>query len=162
MRTKVLLLFGCILCIAACQQDNYAYSEYKAINGNWNKNDTIRFRFSAQDTSKTYNVYIALRNNLEYEFKNIYLISSINFPNGKVVVDTLEYPMAYNDGRFMGTGSSIIENKLWLKEKVRFLEEGEYVFKIRQAMRKTEEVEALEQLKGVVDLGIQIEEIQNK
>jgi gliding motility-associated lipoprotein GldH len=148
--------------IVSCQQEEFAYSNYEAVKGKWHKNDTLRFAYTPQDTIHSYNVYISLRNSLEYEFKNIFLISSITFPNGKVVVDTLEYPMAYNDGSFIGKGSSIIENKLWLKENVRFNEEGEYSFKIRQAMRETGAVEALQNLKGVVDVGIQIEEIQNK
>ena len=78
------------------------------------------------------------------------------------MVDTLEYEMANNNGSFIGKGSSIIENKLWLKENVRFEEEGAYIFSLRHAMRKTEAVEALDKLKGIVDVGIQIEEIQNK
>lgn len=161
MPTKVFLLFGFIICLTSCQDQDYVFSKYESTGGKWHKNDTLNFNFSAKDTTQTYNVFISLRNNLEYEFKNIYLISNITFPNGKVVIDTLEYPMANNDGSFIGKGSSIIENKLWLKEKVKFKEEGQYIFKLRQAMRKMNEVEALEQLKGVVDVGIQIEEIQN-
>lgn len=161
MRNKVYLVFGCMLCLFACNQEEYVFSQFKAVDGSWHKADTLSFTFTPKDTTQTYNVYIPLRNSLAYEFKNIHLISSITFPNGKVVVDTLEYPMAYNNGSFIGKGSSIIENKLWLKENVRFSEEGEYIFKLRQAMRKAEAVEALEQLKGIVDVGIQIEEIQD-
>ena len=152
-----LILFG----VLACNQEQYLFSEYKNIGGKWNKNDSLSFKFTPQDTTQNYNVYIQLRNNLDYEFRNIYMVSSIYFPNGKVVVDTLEYPMAYKDGRFMGEGTNVIENKLWLKENVRFNEKGEYKFQLQQAVRKTGEVKALEELKGILDVGIQIEEIKN-
>lgn len=162
MRIKLVFILGLLLSIGSCQQQNHVFSEFKSVGGKWHKNDSLSFIFSPKDTLQTHDVYIQLRNNFEYEFKNIFLISSISFPNGKVIVDTLEYPMAYNDGRFMGKGTNVIENKLWLKEQVRFNEIGDYEFKLQQACRKTGEVEPITELKGILDVGIQIEEIQVK
>jgi len=45
-----------------------------------------------------------VRNNNEYPYNNLFLIVSLNQPGGKVLVDTLEYQMAYPDGSLMGTG----------------------------------------------------------
>lgn len=160
MKSKIILFLMLVFCLAACQQNNYVFDEYKSLKNNWAYQDDLQFVFSSNDTLQQYNVYISLRNTLAYEFQNIFLISSITFPNGKVVVDTLEYPMAHKDGRFLGTGTSIIENKLWLKEKVRFSEEGDYVFQIRHAMRKANEVKPLEELKGIVNVGLQIENLK--
>ncbi len=159
MRNSLMFLM-LISMFYACNTEEYAFLEYKNLDGNWHKNDTLAFKFEPKDSIQNYNVYIQLRNNLEYEFRNIYLISSISFPNGKVVVDTLEYPMAYKDGRFMGKGANVIENKLWLKENVNFAEQGEYVFKLRQATRKTGDIQGVTKLKGILDVGIQIEEIK--
>lgn len=157
MKIKMLLYLILVFGAMACQQNNYVFEEHQDTKNAWALEDSIRFTFSPKDTLQQYNVYISLRNSLAYEFQNIFLISSITFPNGKVVVDTLEYPMAYNDGRFMGNGTSIIENKLWLKENVRFSEQGEYIFHIRHAMRKANEVKPLDKLEGIVDVGLQIE-----
>jgi len=156
-----LVFFFLLTILFSCTNKDYAFLEYKNLDGSWHKNDTLKFQFAPKDTIQSFNVYIQLRNNLDYEFRNIYLISSIVFPNGKVVVDTLEYPMAYPDGEFMGKGANVIENKLWLKENVTFNEEGEYIFKLQQSVRKTGETEALTELNGILDVGIQVEEIKN-
>jgi len=82
----------------------------------------------------------------------------MNFPNGKVLKDTLEYQMAKPSGEFLGEGfSDIKENKLWYKEGVVFNESGEYKIKIQQAMRMNGEVNGIENLEGVIDIGFRIE-----
>lgn len=160
MRTKVHLLLALFMGLYACQDKEYVFHEYQAMENSWHKKDSVQFRFTPKDsTAQAYHVYISLRNTQAYAFRNLYLIASIQFPNGKIEVDTLAYEMAYPDGRFMGRGSSIIENKLWLKEHMRFDEQGEYVFTFRHAMRKANEIEPLTELKGILDVGIQIEKI---
>lgn len=151
----VFLLF--IFSLNACQKSEYVFNQHQALGSAWSYQDSLKFTFSPQDSIQKYNVFISLRNSLEYEFQNLFLISTISFPNGKVVIDTLEYPMANKDGSFMGTGTSLIENKLWLKENVTFNEQGEYTFQLRHAMRKANEIEPLQELKGIVDVGLQIE-----
>lgn len=82
----------------------------------------------------------------------------MNFPNGKVIVDTLEYKMAYPNGKWMGNGfSDIKENKLWYKENVQFSEIGTYQINIRHAMRQNGEVEGIDDLQGITEVGFSIE-----
>ena len=78
----------------------------------------------------------------------------------KVVKDTLEYRMAKPNGEFLGTGfSDIKENKFWYKEHVVFQEAGEYQFDIQHAMRENGKVQGVENLEGITDVGLRIEEI---
>ena len=85
----------------------------------------------------------------------------MDFPHGKKVTDTLEYEMAKADGSLLGTGfSDIKENKLWYKEGVVFKESGEYILKVQQAMRENGEVDGVENLKGVTDVGFRIEKTE--
>lgn len=49
-------------------------------------------------------MFLNVRNNNEYPYNNLFLIVSLNQPDGKVLVDTLEYQMANPDGTLMGTG----------------------------------------------------------
>jgi gliding motility-associated lipoprotein GldH len=82
----------------------------------------------------------------------------MNFPNGKVISDTLEYEMAYPNGDWMGVGfGEIKESKLWYKSGVKFPEEGVYQFKIRQGMRKSGNVDGVQTLEGITDVGFRIE-----
>ena len=86
------------------------------------------------------------------------MITALNFPDGKIIVDTLQYEMADVTGKFLGTGiSDVKENKLFYKENVQFPASGNYVFKISQAMRKSAEVKGIELLEGITDVGFRIE-----
>ena len=66
--------------------------------------------------------------------------------------------MALPDGQWLGKGAgSVKENKLWYKENISFPESGVYTLHIRHAMRRNGEVEGLALLKGITDVGLQIE-----
>ena len=99
-------------------------------------------------------MFINIRNNKDYPFSNLYLITELNFPNGDKIIDTLQYEMSDKTGHFLGKGfTDIKENKLFYKEKKCFLESGKYLFNIRQAMRKNGEVNSIPFLQGVQDVG---------
>ena len=117
---KLTLLVVSILCVVGCQ-DNVVLSDYKSLSESWKKTDTLVFEFEAPDTIRPFNIYFNTRLNQDYAFDNLYLISTIYFPNGKQIGDTLEYEMAYPNGELMGTGfGSVKESKLWYKSNVIF------------------------------------------
>lgn len=70
--------------------------------------------------------------------------------------------MAHPDGKLMGSGGNIKENKLWYKQNVRFVEKGNYTFKIKQAMREFDEIDGLDNLDGILNVGLEIELNQEK
>ncbi len=151
------LLLSALIC--SCSNSEY-FSVSKTTPGYWHKDSIAQFSFRVDDTTQTFNCYINIHNTKDYEFDNLYLITAIQFPYGKVVVDTLEYEMAYKDGRLMGEGlGSLKYNKLWYKENVRFSEPGTYQIKIRHAMRKAGEVDPLEKLEGVEEIGFSYEPV---
>jgi gliding motility-associated lipoprotein GldH len=82
----------------------------------------------------------------------------LDLPNGKKVVDTLEYEMADKNGVFLGSGiSEIKESRLFYKEDYTFPNSGNYKLSIHQAMRSNGSVEGVKALKGVTDVGFRIE-----
>nr|BFF39475.1 hypothetical protein BACY1_12800 [Tenacibaculum mesophilum] len=85
----------------------------------------------------------------------------MNFPDGQIIIDTLEYDMADVTGKFLGQGfTDIKENKLFYKENITFPRKGEYTFKVRQAMRKNGKLEGIEELEGITHVGFRIEKIK--
>ena len=85
----------------------------------WSQADSIGFKFQINDTLSRKNIYINIRNNKNYQFSNIYLITHVVFPNGKKIVDTLQYEMTDKNGKFLGQGiSEIKHSKLLLKENI--------------------------------------------
>lgn len=152
-----LLLF---LLVISCAE-NIEFSQYKSLeNSSWKISETLTYQFDVTDTISPKNLFIHIRNNQEYEFSNLYLITELNFPNKTKIVDTLQYEMADEIGRFLGSGSATNkENKLFYKEKKIFPVSGEYTFSVRHAMRKNGEINPMETLDGIKDVGFSIENI---
>lgn len=137
------------------------YDEYHSISTTWNKDSVVAFKLQNIAPNKEYDLFINVRNNNEFAFSNLFLIAEIQFPQGKVITDTLEYEMAAPGGEWLGTGfGSVKENKLWYKEQVSFEEHGEYVVFLKHAMRKNSSEQGIENLEGITEIGFRIEEAQ--
>ncbi|UCE92721.1 MAG: gliding motility lipoprotein GldH [Flavobacteriaceae bacterium] len=156
---SILVLFF-LVSFFSCS-NNMVYNQYVPIeNGEWHKDSIINFKVNSTDTISKNNLYVTLRNNKEYEFSNLFLIVGIKFPNNYQIVDTLEYEMTTPDGRFLGSGmTDIKENKLEYKTNVTFSMSGDYNVSVQQAMRRTRDIEGLTYLKGITDVGLQIEKL---
>jgi gliding motility-associated lipoprotein GldH len=135
------------------------FDEYKTVGSAWHKDSIITFDLPILDSTKRYNLFINLRDNNNYQYNNLFLIVSIEKPNGYTKVDTLEYQMASPDGTLLGEGfTDIKESKLFYKENVRF--KGKYKVSIKQAVRETGKVPGVKLLKGITDVGLRIEKIE--
>ena len=147
-----------LLAFSSCS-DNLVFSSYKATNGgSWAQDEQIKFEFSAPDTSNMYNAFILLRNDDHFPYSNLFVIATLDFPDGTAIKDTLEYEMARPDGSWLGKGAgSIKENKLWYKENIVFPFNGVYTLELVHAMRKNGNVEGIQNLPGIIDLGLEIE-----
>ena len=141
--------------------NNTIYNQYQHIeNSEWHKDSIISFTINSTDTISKNNLYVTLRNNKDYEFSNLFLIVGIKFPNNYQIVDTLEYEMTSPEGRFLGSGmTDIKENKLEYKTNVTFSLIGDYDISVQQAMRRTRDIEGLNALTGITDVGLQIEKL---
>jgi gliding motility-associated lipoprotein GldH len=126
-------------------------------NGSWAKDDAVEFTFSEIDTIQKHDMFINVRNDNSFAYNNLFLIAKLNFPDGEIVTDTLEYEMALPDGTWLGKGyGSIKENKLWYKENIVFPTSGVYTLRLAHAMRKNGNVNGVENLEGVTDVGFEI------
>ena len=150
----VFVAFSIISCDSKREYDSFV----SVPNGSWEHSNAILFNFNVNDTINKKNLFLNVRNNQNYNFSNLFLITSLKFPNGKKIVDTLEYKMADNSGHFLGKGiTAIKESKLFYKENVVFPVSGEYTISITQAMRKNGEINGIESLKGITEVGFRIE-----
>lgn len=159
--TARVLLFLNIILFCSCDESR-VFDSYKSIeNGLWKRHEPVQFEFEILDTIHKHNLFFSIRNNQKYEFSNLFLISEMNFPNGKKIVDTLEYEMADSRGKFLGNGMSTnIENKLFYKEGNIFPRTGIYSISITQAMRRSGDVQGIQELLGITDVGFRIEKAQ--
>jgi gliding motility-associated lipoprotein GldH len=157
-RSKISMIFLFILCLVSCDSKG-VYDSYTTIeNQSWEKEKAVWFTFKVHDTIKQNNLFINIRNNKAYAYSNLFLITELKFPNGKKIVDTLQYEMADVSGKFLGTGlTEIKESKLFYKENVVFPSSGDYKISISQAMRKNGEIDGIKTLEGITDVGFRIE-----
>ncbi len=156
MFKRILFFISLIFLAVACDSAR-EYDVFKNIpNNQWST--TVQFKIPITDTLHKKNLFIQIRNNKDYAFSNLFLITKMTFPNGTKVIDTLEYEMADAQGQFLGSGyTDVKENKLFYKENIVFPTKGSYTIDIEQAMRKLGENSEIKALKGVTDVGFRIE-----
>jgi gliding motility-associated lipoprotein GldH len=149
------------MCFASCDQDSI-YDNYQTISGGWSINEPVVFTIKELDTVQKYDLFVTLRNTNEYAYNNLFLITTLDFPNGRKRIDTLEYAMAEPDGTWLGKGfNDVKESKLWYREGERFRESGTYTINISHAVRKNGNVSGDAKLKGITEVGVRIEHSKN-
>lgn len=143
--------------VASCDQ-NRVFDQYHKLDGSWAKNDTIQFSFEQKDTINPYNLFLNIRNNNEYPFNNLFVIVRLTNPEKETKVDTLEYQMTNPDGSLLGEGfSDVKESKLWYQENFTFKKSGKYNIDIIHALREANQINGLERVNGVTEVGFRIE-----
>jgi len=152
-----ILLMVAALLLMSCDKKR-VFDEYKSVGAAWNKDSVVTFELPQLDAKKAYNLYVNVRDNNDYPYNNMFLIVSLEHPNKKIKVDTLEYQMTNPDGTLLGDGfSDIKENKLFYKDKQHFTQKGIYKIHIQQAVRQTGKIEGVTALSGITDVGFRIE-----
>lgn len=156
VRTSLALL-GMALLLISCDKKG-VFDEYKSVGNAWHKDSIVSFDLPKMDSSKKYNLFLNIRDNKDFPFDNLFLIVSMEQPNHKVNVDTLEFKMANPDGSLMGNGfTHVKESKLYYKENFIFSQKGTYKVHIQQALRETGKVPGVERLKGITEVGFRVE-----
>ncbi len=147
-----LLLFGAALSLVAC---NPAGEEVymNSLDNAWAKNKNQIFEFEIKDAQTPKNIIFVVRNNNDYPYSNIRVISSLSKVGQKgVKPDTLNYTLAQPNGAWIGSGFGETKETLFqYKLNHKFPSEGKYKVEVRHAMRK-------DVLPGIEDFGIKIEQ----
>ncbi len=160
IKNKVTFLFFvvCFLLISCQQENNVVFDQYQKTEGYWQKQDVKTYVVSVNDTISPNDMFINLRANRNYPYSNIYVIFKMYQPDTTILVDTLQYQMANAQGELLGEGFTDVKlSKLWLKKGHVFKQKGTYKFTLEQAVRELGEVQAVEKLPGVSEVGLRIE-----
>jgi gliding motility-associated lipoprotein GldH len=159
LKSSILLIIIAGL-IISCDKKR-VFDEYQSVGSTWNMKKEVVFELPKMDTLKKYNLFINLRANDNYKFNNLFLIVSLEQPNGLTKVDTLEYEMADVNGTLLGEGfSDIKESKLYYKESVKFKASENNKIHIKQAVRQTGKIEGIQDLEGITEVGFRVESLE--
>lgn len=146
-----------ILFLISCDEKR-VFDDYKSVGNAWNKDSIVSFDLPKLEPTKQYNLFLNVRNNDNYPFNNLFLLVSLENPDGLTKVDTLEYAMANLDGTLLGEGfSDTKESKLFYKENLKFDKKGLYKVRIQQAIRQNGKIKGEKELKGITEVGFRIE-----
>lgn len=152
---KRLIFLLPVFFIFSCS-NSYVFNENKSLSSGWSKDNSIEFQHLSTDTTSRHQIRIVLRNDDTYPYSNIYLIAQMEFPDSRVVVDTLQYEMATSQGRWLGSGFSYKTSYLLYKDNVSFPTPGIYRFSISHANRQLGKNQGVDVLQGITDVGLQI------
>ena len=146
----VILLFGCIplfSCDPKTVFDNYSRIEKPG----WDKDSLKTFSVTVTDTLFTHNIYLNLRNRIDYNYSNIWLFIGVESPDGVSLKDTVQFSLADPSGRWTGKGfAGMKDNRFLYRNNVYFPHAGIYRFTVQHGMRQ-------ELLTGISDVGFRIE-----
>ncbi len=147
------LLIGGFLLIAlwACDT-NRVFEKYHPINETtWSQDSLVVFNIPVTDTVQNHNLYINVRNDINYNYSNLWLFINIEQPGGKAIKDTFEMVLADPTGKWLGHGFGGLKTRQVLyRSNVYFPQSGDYKISIQQGMRDSE-------LKGICDVGLRVE-----
>lgn len=146
------VFFLCVACsLCACSDESVYESNMPIEGGVWDSKQVANFEFDIQDTVSLHDFFIDIRNGEQFEFSNLFVFIEMEFPNGKLAVDTLECPMADAQGKWYGKSGlgDLYDNRIIYKSKKQFPLSGRYKVSIHQAMR-------VNPVEGIYDVGFRL------
>jgi len=137
--------------LLACSSQIVFEENEKLAHGGWSVEDTLVFNYEVKDTTQLYDIFINVRNDVDYRYSNLFVFFQTSFPDGKIYRDTIEMTLADRQGKWIGRGvGSTRSNSFHFRKDVWFPLEGTYEFTIQHAMR-------MDVLPGITDMGIRLE-----
>jgi len=145
----LILIF--LLVFSSCDS-KHVFEENKSIEkSSWKVTNKPVFSVSIDDIAISYNIFLNIRNRMDYPYSNIYLFLKTTFPDGKISLDTIECLLADYDGRWLGSGvGSVKFNKFLFQKGIYFPQKGKYTLDFEQDI-------IVNELKGITDIGLRIE-----
>ena len=147
---KYILCLVVAISMVACNSDIVYENSVRVANPIWHADSVARFEIDIVDTTLDYQSGILICNSGDYIYQNLWLFVTEIAPDSTITCDTIQYFLADNYGRWLGSGiGSLYTNIYYYKEDLHYSQEGVYIYEIRQGMRD-------EELKGIVNMGMQI------
>jgi len=140
-----------IALIISCDREKFYDESLSLSNDQWPGDKEMSFKINIEDTVNTYRFYLNVRNSTAYKYNNIYFFLTTEYPGGGMSRDTIECQLAARDGKWLGRGSGRYrDNRIMIRENIRFPRKGEYTLSLNQAMRE-------DTLQGVSEAGVRLE-----
>ena len=140
-----------LLGLSSCDDDT-VYDEYKNVkNNSWDYADSIQFEVDIKDTATHYNLFVNVRHNFYFDWRNIWVKIITIYPNNKTELSSVNLPLSNADGVWYAKCSGDVCNiRVGIQQNAVFPQLGKYKFIIVQDMRQNP-------LPKIIDVGLRIE-----
>jgi gliding motility-associated lipoprotein GldH len=146
---KPVFLLCALFLGVACSQNEH-FSEFHSFPGaKWQRNEKVNFKVEGLDKASPQDIFIEIRNNNNYPFRNLWLFVDITAPNGVQRCDTINVELADVYGKWYGRGISLYVYSFQYESNVQYPLSGTYTYSIRQGMRE-------DTLEGITDIGMTV------
>ena len=125
-------------------------------NEGWPQDQWKTFTYKNRLANNEVSLYWILRHDNDYPYANIFFIAELTTPKGVTQYDTLNYRLANADGSWLGAGMYLHELRLAYMERFLFEEPGNYLFRLRPAVRSNDSIVADSILVGLHQIGLEI------
>ncbi len=150
MVNKIIPAVCLLLFINGCDNKRVFEKNTEIANAVWDSENIISYDVPVMDTVQAHDVFLNIRNSGKYKYSNLFVFITTHAPNGNILTDTLEIPLADRHGKWLGRGiGDIWTHQVPYKTNIRFPYRGIYTFGIQQAMRT-------EHLHEIYDIGLRV------
>lgn len=154
MKNPFLLIVLSVL-LSNCQTSSeLLFNELQ--NDGWKQDQWETFTYRNRLANKTASLDWILRHDNNYPYATIFFIAALTTPKGVTQYDTLNYRLANADGSWLGAGMYVHELSLTYMDRFLFEEPGNYLFKLRPAVRSNDRILADSLLVGLHQIGLEI------
>lgn len=154
---RYILISLMFIYIASCES-NPVFIKYNSINGAWQKDSIQNFSFQNEHKLISANSYLVLRFNEKYRYNNIFVIITVYNSSETISRDTIEYKIADNFGKLIGSKMiNIHELNLLHKTDFQLMPKENYFINVEHVMRNVNETIGVEKLEGILDVGYKFE-----
>jgi len=138
----------CLVATACTTLDVYEKSHFFN-DHTWKSSDKQSFMFDIKDTTSLYNLYVVLRHEDAYRYKNIWLDIHMQSADTSLTFKR-EFTLADNTHWLGNAMEDIIEHRIGFNTTPLHLKKGTYTFTIQQVMRE-------DPLQYILNAGIRVE-----
>jgi gliding motility-associated lipoprotein GldH len=144
-----------LLSIASCKKINVYEKTAFFSNHEWNDTDKKQFVFTVDDNTSLYNIFVVIRHEDAYRYKNIWLDVNMKASDTSIAPIAIkrEFLLADNTHWLGSAMDDIIEHRIKFNAVPLPLKKGNYTFYLAHVMRE-------QPLQYILNAGIRVEKVK--
>lgn len=154
MRKLIVLI--AVIALFSCDDDRLYEKNISYDDRIWKQADKAEFEFNIDDNAVSYNLYLNLRNSVDYPYSRIFVNYKLQDSIGLVLEKQLINSTLFDatTGEPYGTSGlgDIYDHQIVVKQNHRFPNNGAYKISFEQFMRK-------DSLEGILAVGLRVEKV---